>query len=42
MTVGFRDDDASWSLLTPVAEMSCRVGARLRLVTFIVSPPRAR
>jgi len=40
VTVGFRDDDASWSMLTRVAEMSRRVGARLRLVTFIVSPPR--
>ncbi|MFT3797836.1 universal stress protein [Microbacterium sp.] len=38
VTVGFRDDDASWSLLTRVAELVREVGARLRVVTFIVTP----
>lgn len=40
VTVGFRDDDASWSLLTRVAQLSRRAEARLRLVTFVVAPPR--
>jgi nucleotide-binding universal stress UspA family protein len=40
ITVGFRDDDASWSLLTRVAEISKRASARLRVVTFLVNPSR--
>lgn len=40
VTVAFRDDDASWSLLSGVAEICRRVGARLRVVTFVVAPPR--
>ncbi|GAA1957789.1 universal stress protein [Microbacterium deminutum] len=40
ITVGFRDDDASWSLLTRVAEISRRASARLRVVTFLVRPSR--
>jgi len=40
VTVGFRDDDASWSLLNRVAEMCRRIGAELRIVTFLVEPPR--
>ncbi|MET0781207.1 MAG: universal stress protein, partial [Microbacterium sp.] len=40
ITVGFRDDDASWSLLTRVAEISRRASARLRVVTFLVNPSR--
>ena len=38
ITVAFRDDDASWSLLTRVAEISQRASAQLRVVTFLVSP----
>jgi len=40
VTVGFRDDDASWSLLDRVAELSRTEGARLRVVTFLVTPAR--
>ncbi|MGC5170139.1 universal stress protein [Microbacterium sp. DT81.1] len=40
ITVAFRDDDASWSLLTRVAEISTRASARLRVVTFLVRPSR--
>lgn len=40
ITVAFRDDDASWSLLTRVAEISQRASAHLRVVTFLVSPSR--
>ncbi|MFH8250451.1 universal stress protein [Microbacterium sp. B2969] len=40
ITVGFRDDDASWSLLTRAAEISKRASARLRVVTFLVNPSR--
>lgn len=40
VTVGFRDDDSSWSLLTRVAEICRRASARLRVVTFLVAPPR--
>lgn len=40
ITVAFRDDDASWSLLTRVAEISRRASAQLRVVTFLVNPPR--
>lgn len=40
VTVAFRDDDASWSLLTRVADLCRRSGARLRVVTFVVAPPR--
>lgn len=40
VTVAFRDDDASWSLLSRVAEFCRSTGARLRVVTFVVSPPR--
>ncbi|KHK97179.1 hypothetical protein LK09_13035 [Microbacterium mangrovi] len=40
VTVGFRDDDASWSLLTRVAEICRRTSAKLRVVTFVVTPPR--
>jgi nucleotide-binding universal stress UspA family protein len=38
VTVAFRDDDASWSLLTRVAEICTRASARLRVVTFFVTP----
>ncbi len=38
VTVGFRDDDVTWSLLERVAAITRRVGARLRLVTFAVRP----
>ncbi|MGX5771583.1 universal stress protein [Microbacterium trichothecenolyticum] len=40
VTVGFRDDDASWSLLNRVAEFSRVASARMRLVTFLVNPSR--
>ena len=40
ITVAFRNDDASWSLLTRVAEISRRASAQLRVVTFLVSPTR--
>lgn len=40
ITVGFRDDDASWSLLDRVAEICRRTSAQLRLVTFLVTPSR--
>lgn len=40
VTVAFRDDDASWSLLTRVAEIAQRASAQLRVVTFLVSPTR--
>lgn len=40
ITVAFRGDDASWSLLTRVAEISRSASARLRVVTFLVSPTR--
>ena len=40
ITVGFRDDDASWSLLTRVAEISRQASAQLRVVTFLVRPSR--
>ncbi|WP_438353890.1 universal stress protein [Microbacterium sp. CJ88] len=40
VTVAFRDDDASWSLLSRVAEIAQRASARLRVVTFLMSPTR--
>ena len=45
MTVGFRGDDATWTLLDQVSAIARRVGASLRLVTFAVRkstmyPPR--
>ncbi|MDP5226290.1 MULTISPECIES: universal stress protein [Arthrobacter] len=40
VTVGFRDDDESWSLLEKTAEICRRTNARLRLVTFVVNPSR--
>ena len=40
LTVAFRDDDASWSLLTAVADICRRVNASLRIVTFLVAPGR--
>ncbi|GAA1973968.1 universal stress protein [Microbacterium pumilum] len=40
ITVAFRDDDASWSLLTRVAEISRNASAKLRVVTFLVSPSK--
>lgn len=40
VTVAFRDDDASWSLLTRVAGLAQRASAQLRVVTFLVSPTR--
>lgn len=40
VTVAFRDDDASWSLLTRVADIARQASARLRVVTFLVSPTR--
>lgn len=40
ITVAFRDDDASWSLLTRVAEISRNASAQLRVVTFLVSPSK--
>lgn len=38
ITVGFRDDDASWSLLTRVAEIAQEGGTRMRVVTFLINP----
>lgn len=40
ITVAFRDDDASWSLLNRVAEIARSASAQLRVVTFLVSPTR--
>lgn len=40
ITVAFRDDDAGWSLLDRVADLSRTEGARLRIVTFVVAPAR--
>ncbi|MFT4135401.1 universal stress protein [Microbacterium sp.] len=40
VTVGFRDDDVSWTLLTAVADICRSVNARLRIVTFLVAPRR--
>jgi len=40
VTVGFRDDDGSWSLLDRVAEIARASAARMRLVTFLVDPAR--
>lgn len=40
LTVAFRDDDLSWSLLTRVAALTKETSVRLRLVTFLVRPPR--
>lgn len=40
VTMGFRDDDASWTLLDLVAGICARIGASLRLVTFAVRPRR--
>ena len=45
VTVGFRGDDATWTLLDQVSAIARRVGASLRLVTFAVRkstmyPPR--
>lgn len=40
VTVGFRDDDASWSLLDRVAGIARTSAARIRLVTFLVDPAR--
>ncbi len=34
VTVGFRDDDATWTLLSRTADICRRTGANLRLVTF--------
>ncbi|MFT4052582.1 MAG: universal stress protein [Microbacterium sp.] len=42
VTIGFRDDDASWSLLTRVAGLARDASVRLRLVTFLVTPPSRR
>lgn len=41
ITVGFRDDDASWSLLHRVAELARDGSVGVRLVTFLVSPSRS-
>lgn len=40
VTVGFRGDDASWSLLNRVSALALETGATLRVVTFVVSPSR--
>ncbi|MFD4958756.1 universal stress protein [Microbacterium sp. NPDC058389] len=40
VTVGFRDDDASWSLLDRVAALARASAARMRVVTFLVNPAR--
>ncbi|MFT4214193.1 MAG: universal stress protein [Microbacterium sp.] len=40
ITVGFRDDDASWSLLTLVGTLARDAGVSLRVVTFLVTPSR--
>ncbi len=40
LTVAFRDDDAGWTLLTAAADICRRVNARLRIVTFLVTPGR--
>ena len=38
ITVGFRDDDATWTLLQRVARIARQVSASLRVVTFAVEP----
>lgn len=38
VTLGFRGDDATWSLLKQVTEVARRVDASLRIVTFAVKP----
>ncbi|MGB4779171.1 universal stress protein [Microbacterium sp.] len=40
ITVGFRDDDGSWSLLKRAAQLALRTSARLRIITFVVTPTR--
>ncbi|MBW9095530.1 universal stress protein [Microbacterium jejuense] len=40
VTVGFRGDDAGWSLLDRVAGIARSSAAHLRLVTFLVDPAR--
>lgn len=40
VTIAFRDDDAGWSLLDRVSELSRTEHARLRVVTFVVAPAR--
>ncbi len=40
VTVGFRDDDASWSMLARVADICRQTSARLRVATFVIAPPR--
>ena len=40
LTVGFRDDDAGWSLLNRVAALARDASVGLRLVTFVVTPSR--
>lgn len=39
ITLGFRGDDATWSLLDQVADIALDIGASLRLVTFAVRSP---
>ena len=39
VTVGFRDDDATWHLLQRVADICRRTGASLRLVTVALDRP---
>lgn len=38
ITVGFRDDDVTWSMLTRVTEIARGLSATVRLVTFAVEP----
>lgn len=40
LTVAFRDDDPGWTLLTAAADICRRANARLRIVTFLVTPGR--
>lgn len=38
ITVGFRDDDATWTMVERVAKIARRISASLRVVTFAVEP----
>jgi len=40
LTIGFRDQNQSWSLLEKTAEIFRRTNAKLRLFTFVVNPSR--
>lgn len=40
VTVGFRGDDATWSMLNRVSELASGTGVSVRVVTFMVAPGR--